>query len=404
MLARRLLAAMRTGAVRTMATRASPMMVSDVASGLTDEQVTIQEMARSFADERLAPHAAKWDAEQHFPVDVLREAAELGFGGICVDPEYGGSGLSRVDQSVVFEALSTGDVSTTAYMSIHNMCCSMIDTFGTEEQKRALLPQLTSMETFASYCLTEPGSGSDAGSLATRAVDDGSGAFVVNGSKAFISAAGASGIYLVMTRTDAGITCLVIEKDMPGVSFGQKERKMGWNSQPTRTVLLDNVRVPKANVLGTEGQGFKIAMAGLDGGRINIGSCSLGGAQECFDRAVVYAGERSQFGTPIGQLQNTQFRLADMAVKLMTSRMLLRRAAQAVDDAAEDKTFLSAAAKLFATDNCFDVANQALQIHGGYGYLQDYEIERFVRDLRVHQILEGTNEVMRVILARELQR
>jgi alkylation response protein AidB-like acyl-CoA dehydrogenase len=374
---------------------------------LTEDQRAIQAMASDFAADRLAPHSAHWDETHHFPVDVLREAAALGLAGIYVAEEVGGSGLTRLDASLVFEALSHGDVSTAAFLSIHNMASWMIDRFGSDDLRQRYLPRLTSMDLIASYCLTEPGAGSDAASLRTGARLDGD-AYVVNGSKAFISGAGVSDVYVVMVRTGGpgakGVSALVVEKAMAGVSFGANEKKMGWNSQPTAQVNFDNVRVPVANRIGDEGDGFRFAMAGLDGGRLNIASCSLGGAQFALDTAKAYLETRNQFGKALKDFQALQFKLADMATELEAARLMVRNAAAALDNRDPQATKLCAMAKRFATDAGFQVANDALQLHGGYGYLRDYPLERIVRDLRVHQILEGTNEIMRVIIARELFR
>src|SRR5690606_3295108 len=374
---------------------------------LHQEQRAFQSMARDFAVTEMLPQAARWDAERHFPVATLRKAAELGFAGIYVAEDVGGSNLTRLDAAIIFEELAAACPSTAAYISIHNMAAWMIDRFGKEDQRQAFLPKLMTMEHFASYCLTEPSSGSDAASLRTRAERDGD-HYVLNGSKAFISGAGFSDLYVVMARTGGegpkGISTLVVEKGTPGLSFGANEKKMGWNAQPTGIVNFDNCRVPVANRLGEEGQGFKIAMSGLDGGRINIGACSLGGAQEALNRSIEYAKTRQQFGKPIAEFQVNQFKLADMATELEAARLLLYRAACALDEALPEKSKLSAMAKRFATDTGFRIANEALQIHGGYGYLKDYEIARIVRDLRVHQILEGTNEIMRVVISREMLR
>jgi alkylation response protein AidB-like acyl-CoA dehydrogenase len=372
---------------------------------LTEDQVAIRDMAQDFAAETLAPHAARWDEEKHFPIEEMRAAAALGMGGIYIRDDVGGSGLSRLDAALIFEALSTGCPTVAAYISIHNMCAWMIDRYGDDEQRQRLLPKLCTMEHLASYCLTEPGAGSDAAALKTRAVLDGD-HYILDGQKQFISGAGVSDIYVVMARTGeagpGGISTIVVEKDTPGLSFGANEKKMGWNAQPTRAVILENCRVPVANRLGPEGIGFKIAMAGLDGGRLNIGACSLGGAQGALDRSLAYARERKAFGSAIADFQALQFKLADMATELEAARSLLWRAAAALDAKTPDATKLCAMAKRIATDTGFEVANHALQIHGGYGYLADYGIEKIVRDLRVHQILEGTNEVMRMIVARGL--
>ncbi len=374
---------------------------------LTEDQRAIEEAARSFAAEELAPHSARWDEEKHFPVDVLRKAAGLGFAGLYVREDVGGSALGRLDASIVFEQLSYGDVASAAFISIHNMVSWMIDRFASDDLRHRYLPRLTSMELIASYCLTEPGSGSDAAAMKTVAVKDGDD-YVLTGSKAFISGAGVSDVYLVMARTGGpgakGVSAFVVERDWPGVSFGANERKMGWNAQPTAQVNLDGVRVPAANRLGGEGEGFRFAMAGLDGGRINIASCSLGGAQLALDTARAYLLERQQFGQRLADFQALQFRLADMATELDAARLMVRRAADALDKKDPSATRYCAMAKRYATDAGFEVANQALQLHGGYGYLRDYPLERIVRDLRVHQILEGTNEIMRVIIARELLR
>lgn len=372
---------------------------------LSEEQIAIQDMARSFAVDKLAPYAMQWDEERHFPVDTLKEMATLGFAGIYLNEEHGGSGLSRFDAALIFEALSGGCTSTAAYMTIHNMASWMIDSFGNDAQRAKYLPGLTSMDLIASYCLTEPGSGSDAGAMRSRAVRDGDD-YVLNGTKAFISGAGVSDIYVAMVRTGddgpKGVSCFIIEKGTQGLSFGASEKKMGWNNQPTAQVIFEDCRVPVANRIGEEGEGFKFAMMGLDGGRLNIAACSLGTAQRAFDKALEYSKEREQFGQSISDFQAIQFKLADMATDLEAARLMLYEAAKTLDDGKPEKTRKSAMAKRFVTDTCFNIANEALQIHGGYGYLQDYEVERMVRDLRVHQILEGTNEVMRMIIARDL--
>lgn len=372
---------------------------------LSEEQVMIQDMAKRFAADRLAPHTSEWDETKHFPVDVIRETAELGFAGIYVGEDVGGSALGRLDAALIFEQLSYGDVSTAAFISIHNMASWMIDRFGTDDQRKAWLPKLTSMELIASYCLTEPGSGSDAAAMKTTAVRDGD-EYVLNGSKQFISGAGTSDVYVLMAKTsDAGargVSAFIIPIDTPGLSFGANEKKMGWNSQPTCQVLLDDVRIPAANRIGDEGHGFKFAMAGLDGGRLNIAACSLGGAQRALDKALDYAKERRQFGQPIADFQAIQFKLADMETELQAARVMLYEAAAKLDAKAPDATRWCAMAKRFVTDTGFKVANEALQIHGGYGYLSEYGVEQIVRDLRVHQILEGTNEIMRVIVSRDM--
>ena len=374
---------------------------------LTEEQRAIQEAARAFCDAELAPNAARWDEDKHFPTDVLRQAAALGLAAIYVGDDVGGSGLGRVEAALVFEALAHGCVSTAAFLSIHNMCGWMLDRFGSDALRRTWLPRLASMETIASYCLTEPGSGSDAASLRTTARQDG-GDYVLNGSKAFISGGRVSDLYLVMCRTGAegprGISTILVEKGTPGLSFGAQERKLGWNSQPTAMVQFDDCRVPATNLIGEEGQGFRIAMAALDGGRVNIGACSLGGGGLALETAFAYVQTRRQFGRPLAEFQALQFKLADMATSLEASRLMVLRAAAAIDSGDPGKTRLCAMAKRFATDACFAIADEALQLHGGYGYLKDYPLERILRDLRVHRILEGTNEIMRVIVAREMLR
>jgi len=375
--------------------------------GLTEEQRAIQDMVSSFAADRVAPDAVAWDQQRHFPADVVRETAPLGLGGIYVADDVGGSALGRLDAVVIFEALARACPAFSSFISIHNMAAWMIDSFGSEEQRQRLLPKLTSMEHLASYCLTEPASGSDAAALKTRAVLDGD-AYVVNGAKQFISGAGVNDVYVTMVRTSddgpAGVSTLVVHKDTPGLSFGAPETKMGWHIQPTAQVIFDNCRVPVENRIGDEGVGFKIAMAGLDGGRLNIAACSLGGAQSAFDKALDYAAERQAFGKPINQFQGLQFKMADMATSLEAARLILYAAASKLDRRAHDASKWSAMAKKFVTDEGFDIANAALQIFGGYGYLADYGVEKLVRDLRVHQILEGTNEIMRVIIARHLTR
>ncbi len=372
---------------------------------LTDDQIAIRDMALAFAAENLAPFAVEWDEKKHFPVDVLREAAALGMGGVYIKEDVGGSGLSRLDAALIFEALATADPSISAYISIHNMAAWMIDRYGSDEQRERFLPKLCTMEHLASYALTEPGAGSDAANLKTRAVLDGD-HYVVNGTKQFISGAGETDLYVTMVRTGeggaGGISTLVIERDTPGLSFGANERKMGWNAQPTRAVILEDARVPVANRLGPEGIGFKIAMSGLDGGRLNIGACSVGGAQGALDKTIAYMTERRAFGSRLADFQALQFRLADMAIELEAARSFLWRAAANLDAGSPDATRLCAMAKRVATDTGFTVANEALQLHGGYGYLADYGVEKIVRDLRVHQILEGTNEIMRLIVARGL--
>ncbi len=373
----------------------------------TDDQLAIREMAERFTSTEITPFAAEWDEKHHFPREAIRKAAELGFGAIYVSEESGGIGLGRMESALIMEAMAYGCPSTSAFISIHNMASWMIDCFGGPAVKAKYLPQLVTMDSIASYCLTEPGSGSDAAAMKTTAVRDGD-HYVVTGGKAFISGAGANEIYVTMVRTgDAGaggVSCLVIEKDMPGVSFGANERKLGWRSQPTALVHFDGVRVPVENLVGEEGQGFKIAMAGLDGGRLNIGACSLGGAQRALDETLRYVRDRRQFGKAIVDFQATQFTLADMETDLQAARALLYLAAAKVTAGAPDKTKFAAMAKRLATDTGSSVVDRALQLHGGYGYLMDYPIEKLWRDLRVHRILEGTNEIMRVITARELLR
>ncbi|MCG8596932.1 MAG: isobutyryl-CoA dehydrogenase [Kiloniellales bacterium] len=372
---------------------------------LSEEQCAFQDVARDFAAKEMLPHAAEWDQDEVFPVEALRKAAALGFGGIYVRDDVGGAALSRLDAAVIFEELATGCTSTAAYISIHNMAAWMIDRFGSDDQRRAFLPRLMTMEHFASYCLTEPGAGSDAGALRTRAERDGED-YVLNGSKAFISGGGASDVYVVMCRTGdegpKGISTLVVPKGTEGLSFGKREKKLGWNSQPTAMVIFENARVPVANRLGAEGDGFKIAMSGLDGGRINISACSIGGARACLEAAAGYAQERRQFGQALADFQSLRFKLADMATELEAARLMVQRAADALDRGDPGATAACAMAKRFATDAGFRICNEALQIHGGYGYLKDYPIERYLRDVRVHQILEGTNEIMRLIVARSL--
>jgi alkylation response protein AidB-like acyl-CoA dehydrogenase len=374
---------------------------------LNTDQRAIQEAAARFTAEAITPHAARWDEEHHYPKNVVQAAATLGFGAIYVSEASGGIGLGRLEAALIMEAMAYGCPSTSAFISIHNMAAWMIDAYGGLAVKDRYLPALVSMDQIASYCLTEPGAGSDAAALKTRAVRDGD-HFVVSGSKAFISGGGVNDLYVTMVRTGGegpkGISCLVIEKDMPGVSFGAQERKMGWRSQPTAQVNFDGVRVPVGNLVGSEGQGFAIAMAGLDGGRLNIGACSLGGAQRALDEALTYTRQRVQFGKAIADFQATQFKLADMATDLAAARALLYQSAVKVTEGAPDKTMFAAMAKRFATDAGMSIVDRGLQLFGGYGYLQDFPMERLFRDLRVHQILEGTNEVMRMITARELYR
>ena len=374
---------------------------------LTDDQLVIQDMARKFTADRITPHAAQWDADCHYPVDVWKAAGDLGFGAIYVSEESGGIGLGRLDAALIMEAMAYGCPATSAYISIHNMAAWMIDGFGSAELKARFLPALVSMEKVASYCLTEPGSGSDAAALKTTARRDGDD-YILNGTKQFISGAGVNDIYVAMVRTGdpgaKGISCVVIEKGTPGLSFGAPEKKLGWNASPTAQVVFEDCRIPVANRVGVEGDGFRFAMAGLDGGRLNIGACSLGGAQRCLDEAVKYTKERQQFGQAVADFQNTQFMLADMATDLEAARALLYLAAAKVNAGAPDKSRFSAMAKRLATDNGSAVVDRALQLFGGYGYLKDYPIERFWRDLRVHSILEGTNQVMRMIVGRDLLR
>jgi alkylation response protein AidB-like acyl-CoA dehydrogenase len=372
---------------------------------LSEEQRAFQAVARAFAREQMMPQARSWDEDEIFPVETLRKAAALGFGGIYVRPDVGGSDLSYLDATVIYEELAQGCTSTSAYISIHNMAAWMIDNFGTDAQRRRFLPKLCAMEHFASYCLTEPEAGSDAASLATRARLDGD-HYVLDGAKAFISGAGAADIYVSMVRTGGsgpkGISCVIVEKNTPGLSFGAKEKKLGWNSQPTAMVVFDNCRVPAGNRIGAEGEGFSIAMAGLDGGRLGIAACSLGGAQFCLDRTIDYMRERRQFGSRLSDFQALRFRIADFATNIRAARLMLQRAAVALGAKEPQATQLAAMAKRLATDTAFEAVNGCLQLHGGYGYLRDYPIERVLRDVRVHQILEGTNEIMRLIVSREL--
>ncbi len=372
---------------------------------LSEEQRAFQDMARDFAANEMAPHAARWDEDCIFPEEALRKAAELGFAGIYTGDDVGGSALTRLDAAIIFEELAAGCTSTAAYISIHNMACWMIDAFGSDAQRREFLPRLTTMEHLASYCLTEPGAGCDAASLKTRAERDGDD-YVLNGTKAFISGGGRSDVYVVMCRTGGegpkGISTLVVPKDTEGLSFGKQEKKLGWHSQPTAMVIFENARVPAANRLGAEGDGFKIAMAGLDGGRINIAACSIGAARASLEAAREHMQVRKQFGRSLSDFQVLQFRYADMATDLEAARLMLWRAAQMVDADDPDKTMACAMAKRLATDTGFDVCNEALQMHGGYGYVRDYPVERYLRDVRVHQILEGTNEIMRLIISRRL--
>ncbi|MBM7774001.1 alkylation response protein AidB-like acyl-CoA dehydrogenase [Actinokineospora baliensis] len=374
---------------------------------LTDEQRALRETAADFAAEHLAPHAVEWDQAKHFPVDVLRKAAELGLGGLYLPEEVGGSELGRLDGVLVFEALATGCPSIAAYVSIHNMVATMIDRFGTDDQRHRYLPRMSTMDAMGSYCLTEPDAGSDAAALSTRARRDGD-EYVLDGVKQFISGAGTSDVYVVLARTGGpgarGISAFIVDRDTPGVSFGPNEAKMGWNAQPTRQVLFEGARVPASAILGGEGVGFAVAMSALDGGRLNIAACSLGGGEAALGKAVRHLTERSAFGAKLVEAQALRFRLADMRTGLEAARTLLWRAADALDQGDDNATQLSAMAKRLCTDTGFDVANDALQLHGGYGYLTEYGIEKIVRDLRVHQILEGTNEIMRVIISRRMLR
>ncbi|MET8662620.1 acyl-CoA dehydrogenase family protein [Streptomyces griseus] len=379
--------------------------MSTVTTLLTDDQFAVVETTLDFAQEHLAPHAVAWDQDKHFPVDVLRKAAGLGLGGVYVREDLGGSELTRSDGVLVFEALATGCPSIAGYLSIHNMVGWMIDRYGTEDQRARCLPELCTMEQLGSYCLTEPGAGSDAAALRTRAVRDGD-HYVLTGTKQFISGAGASHLYIVLARTGddgpRGISAFLVERDDPGLSFGPDEKKMGWNAQPTRQVLLDRVRLPADRLLGEEGGGFRIAMNGLNGGRLGIAACSLGGAQSALDRSLAHLADREAFGARLLDAQALQFRLAEMATELAAARALVRQAAEALDRNVAGAPQLCAMAKHFATDTGYSVADRALQLHGGYGYLAEYGIEKIVRDLRVHQILEGTNEIMRVMVARSL--
>lgn len=377
----------------------------DASIGLTEDQKQFQQAAMEFADEEFKPHAAEWDEKKHFPMDVLRKAASLGFAAVYVREDVGGAGLGRMDAAVIFEALATGCPSTAAYLTIHNMCSWMIDTFGSEHLRLKYLPRLATLELFSSYCLTEPNAGSDASSLQTRAEKKGN-KYILNGTKAFISGGGVSDIYIVMARTGGpgpkGISAFIVEKGFKGLSFGANEKKLGWNSQPTSMVIMEDCEVPEENRLGEEGEGFKFAMKGLDGGRINIAAMSLGGAQACLNTAVDYVQNRKQFGAPLAEQQSIQFKLADMATELTAARLMVHRAAQLLDEKSEHATSHAAMAKRFATDIGSKIANEALQLHGGYGYLKDYPVEKYVRDLRVHQILEGTNEIMRLIISRSI--
>ena len=372
---------------------------------LSNDQLAFKSMVQSFVTSKWAPFASKWDVEKTLPIDALKEAADLGLAGIYIDDKLGGTGLGRVDAALIFEELSTACPSTAAFLSIHNMAAWMISKYGTKYQHETILSKLISMDFIASYCLTEPGSGSDSSSLSTSAKKEGD-FYIVNGTKSFISGASLSDIYLTMVRTgdkgSSGISCLIIEKGSEGLSFGKLENKMGWNSQPTAQVIFENCKVPIKNLVGNEGDGFKIAMQGLDGGRVNIASCSLGAARECLKKSLNYVTERKQFGKKLSDFQSIQFKLADMSTHLEAARLMVLKAASELDNHEQDTTKSCAMAKRFATDIGFEICNQALQLHGGYGYLTEYQIERYVRDLRVHQILEGTNEIMRIIISRKL--
>ena len=374
--------------------------------GLNEDQSAFQQTARAFAAERWLPHASAWDEARHFPAEALREAAALGFAAMSVPEALGGAGLSRLDAAIVFEELAAADPSTAAFLSIHNMVAGMIARFGDAAQHARFLPGIVSAQHFVSYCLTEPAAGSDAAALTTRAVPEGNAQYRVNGGKAFISGGGIAEYYVTMLRTGgpgaSGISCLVVEKATPGLSFGRPERKLGWNSQPTSTVDFQDCLVPVANRLGAEGEGFRFAMAGLDGGRVNIAACSLGGARACLAAALSYVQERRAFGRRLADFQALQFKLADMATELDAARLMVHRAAASLDAGLPDATLHCAMAKRFATDICFRICDEALQLHGGYGYIREYQVERYLRDLRVHRILEGTNEIMRVIIARKL--
>lgn len=379
----------------------------DPQEGLTSEQAEILTVASKFATDQMKPQMAEWDKHEIFPVDVLRKLGELGFAAIYCKPDFGGSGLSRLEASVIFEALSVGCVSTTAYLSIHNMCAWMIDEYGTDEQREHWIPKLASMQAFASYCLTEPGSGSDASSLKTNARREGD-YFVLNGTKSFISGGGHSDVYLVMCRTGSsdsgpkGISCLLVEKGSKGLSYGKKESKVGWNSQPTAQLIFEDCKVPVKNLIGKENQGFSIAMNGLNGGRINIASCSLGAAQGALEAAIQNCRNRKQFNKTLDQFQYLQFKIAEMTTQLVSSRLMVRNAAIALQNKHKDLVTLCSMAKLQATESCYRICDDALQLHGGYGYLKDYPVQQYLRDSRVHMILEGTNEIMRLIISRNV--
>ena len=372
-----------------------------------DDQLAIKEMAKNFAETELMPYASEWDQKEIFPLETLKRAADLGMAAIYVDDLYGGSGLTRLDAAIIFEELSRGCVSTAAYISIHNMVTWMIDKHGSDDLRKRFIPNLSTMQKMSSYCLTEPGSGSDAVALKTKATKKGNSHYLLNGTKSFISGGPTSDVFAVMCRTGeegaSGVSCLLVEKGTKGLTFGKQEKKMGWNSQHTSMVNFDNCEIPIDNLVGNEGDGFKIAMKGLDGGRVNIAACSLGGARAALEASLNYAAERKQFGKTLDKFQVTQFKLADMATELEASRLMVLRAACALDSQDKQATKLCAMAKRYATDICSEICNMALQIHGGYGYLKDFPLERLVRDLRVHQILEGTNEIMRVIISRYLK-
>ncbi|CEP00372.1 hypothetical protein PBRA_001426 [Plasmodiophora brassicae] len=374
----------------------------NIDAGLSAEETEFQKIALDFAAKEIAPHAAEWDEKKFFPKETLQKCAQLGFAGVFVDSEVGGSGLSRLEGSIIFEALATGCPATSAYLTIHNMCLWMIDQFGSDEQRKSLLPGLCSMDQFISYCLTEPGSGSDAQSLSTSAKRQGD-SIILNGTKAFISGGGSSDFYLVMAREETDqISCFLVPRDAPGVSFGAQERKLGWNCQPTCAVILEDAEIPATNMVGPSGDGFKIAMQALDGGRVNIASCSLGGAQCALNHTLDHVRVRSQFGKTLSMYQNVQFKVADMSTQLHAARLLVRDAARNLDQKTPNRSAVCAMAKRFATDAGFDIIDECLQLHGGYGYLKDYPIEKLLRDTRVHRILEGTNEVMRMIIARKV--
>lgn len=383
----------------------SSIACTDPTLHMSEDHTQLYRTARHFAEKELQPYMMKWDEDEEFPIETMKKAAELGFGGLNVRADVGGSNLSRLETSIVFEALSRGCVSTAAYISVHNMCCWMVDTFGSEELRQKYLHKMVTMESLASYCLTEPGAGSDASHLSLTAKPDGN-YFILNGTKSFISGAGSTDVYVIMARTGSsgpkGISCFIVERGTPGLEFGKKEKKVGWNSQPTRAVILEDCRVPISNMVGKLGDGFSIAMNGLNGGRISIASCSLGGAQAAFEQTIEYTKVRKTFGTALSDKQYIQFKLAEMATKLVASRLLVRRAAESLDNNAPETIPLCSMAKLFATDNCFEVCNEALQLHGGYGYMKEYPVQQYMRDTRVHQILEGTNEIMKMIVARNI--